>query len=72
MNEDDFHEGHLKPCSICGGICDSLSPNKKDWPIFTLDVKDIKIWAHGECLADKIQTIANGVHLNMKRGGISD
>ena len=72
MNEDDFHAGHLKPCSVCGRICDSLSPNNRDWPFSTFDLKNTKIWIHEGCLANEIQTSINEIRQNIRRGGISD
>ena len=57
MNEDDFHAGHLKPCSVCGRICDSLSPNNRDWPFSTFDLKNTKIWIHSGCQRAKVNLL---------------
>jgi hypothetical protein len=55
MNNNVYHEGHLKKCTICGKWCDSLSPNTNDFP-FSISFSDgSKKWFHTGCFTKDVQ-----------------
>ena len=73
MNEYDYeeltnlyHEGHLKHCSECGRVCDSLSTDGGDWPILMYDSTGTKTWAHISCLSIKIKKTLEEKQLKVK------